>query len=151
MATRKETMIGLVKKRAFSSRLLNSRESPLNFLKKRIQLISAGCISCILFAGCNSREAYEFTSTETNATVYSQLLGDLTPIQFVAVGFILYVAKYIGIISLFSISLGLIILVSIKNSPRIRKNAIVGLIIGVPLIAICLYVLAKMIAATAGV
>lgn len=126
-------------------------DSRLNKVKKRIQLLSAGAISCLLLAGCNSQKAYEFASTETNATVYSQLLDDLTPIQFVAVGFVLYVAKYVGIISLFSIFLGLIILISIKNSPRIRRNAIVGLIIGVPLITICLYVLAKMIAATAGV
>ena len=84
-------------------------------------------------------------------TVYAELMSELTPPQFIAVGFVLYVAKYVFVISIFSIVLGFVIVFSIKNSPRIRKNAITGLIIGVPLVTICLYVLAKMIAATAGI
>ena len=119
-------------------------------MRKRIQLALAGMM-CFLLTGCGGQETYEFAKAETDMTVYAELMSELTPLQFIAVGFVLYVAKYVFVISIFSIVLGFVIVFSIKNSPQIRKNAITGLIIGVPLVTICLYVLAKMIAATAGI
>ena len=110
-------------------------------MRKRIQLALAGMM-CFLLTGCGGQETYEFAKAETDMTVYAELMSELTPLQFIAVVFV---------ISIFSIVLGFVIVFSIKNSPRIRKNAITGLIIGVPLVTICLYVLAKMIAATAGI
>lgn len=99
-------------------------------MRKKIQLALAGMM-CFLLTGCGGQETYEFAKAETDMTVYAELMSELTPLQFIAVGFVLYVAKYVFVISIFSI--------------------VTGLIIGVPLVTICLYVLAKMIAATAGI
>ena len=120
-------------------------------MKKEAKVLLIWLMAITMLTGCSSQTVYEFAKAETNRTIYSQLMEGLTPVQFLAVGFLLYVSKYVFVIAIFSIILGFVILFSIKNSPRIRKKAVAGLIIGMPLIIICLYVLAKMIAATANV
>lgn len=119
--------------------------------KKKIWLSLVGSVLCGLLSGCNNQMAYEFASAETDRTVYSQLSETINPVQFLAMGFVLYAGKFVFVISAFSIILGLIVVFSVKNSPRIKKNAITGLIVGVPLIMSCLYILAKMISGSAGI
>lgn len=105
-------------------------------------------ISSLLFTGCSSQKTYDFVSAQTNSTVYSQMIDKINPIQYLALGFYLYMTKYAVIIIVLSIVMGIVVMMAGKKSSSIKKIALKGLILGVPLIMLGLIFVANLIVAT---
>lgn len=94
---------------------------------------------------------YELLTSVVGITVYSHMISSLNPIQYLAMGFVLYCEQFSILLALSSIAVGVILKITVKTSQTINKVAVKVMIIGIPLFEIGLNIAARMVVATTGI